>query len=275
MIQLPVTLFVDRHRSHLTMQASELCEAKQVVLIALHPNCTHILQPADISVFKPLKAGWKQHVREWKFNNDQAYNDVVKSNFAPLLAEVFKVKSTPIIIQNGFRACGLYPFDSDNVDYTKCIKSRQTPQTEHTTSSVERIETFEEKCLRFVGSKIGQETLMKFKQSGEIWEGEERSKDLYQVWKSISEINPQEPVQPVVEDPSVPAEVILEEQRDLSLEMPPVTTPIIDEPRPSTSSGYQGTSITFISETAKQGLLSTKGQRSSLLCQLLIEKPAS
>lgn len=59
--EFPVILFVDGHRSHLTMHLSELCEAKGVILVALHPNCTHMLQPADVSVFAPLKKGW-QHI---------------------------------------------------------------------------------------------------------------------------------------------------------------------------------------------------------------------
>lgn len=94
-VEFPIILFVDGHRSHLTMHLSELCEAKGVILVALHPNCTHMLQPADVSVFAPLKKGWQAHVREWKFNND--YRQVVKSNFAPILQDVFKKKTTPIV----------------------------------------------------------------------------------------------------------------------------------------------------------------------------------
>lgn len=107
------------------MHLSELCEAKGVILVALHPNCTHILQPADVSVFAPLKKGWQAHVREWKFNNN--YQQVVKSNFAPILQEVFKKKATPIVIQNGFKKCGLYPFDADAIDYSKYLITRTNP----------------------------------------------------------------------------------------------------------------------------------------------------
>lgn len=103
-VQFPIILFVDGHRSHLTMHLSELCEAKGVILVALHPNCTHMLQPADVSVFAPLKKGWQAHVREWKFNND--YRQVNKSNFDPILQDVFKKKATPIVM------------DSENVGYT-------------------------------------------------------------------------------------------------------------------------------------------------------------
>lgn len=59
-IQFPVILFFDRHKSHLTYQLSNLCSQLNIILIALNPNATRILQPADVAAFKPLKSGWKR-----------------------------------------------------------------------------------------------------------------------------------------------------------------------------------------------------------------------
>lgn len=53
----PVILFVDGHKSHLTPGVSDFCKENQIILLALLPNTKHILQPADVSVFKPLKNG--------------------------------------------------------------------------------------------------------------------------------------------------------------------------------------------------------------------------
>ena len=64
-----MVLFVDGHRSHLTQQVSNFCHDNGIILISLLPNTTHITQPADVSVFKPLKSGWKSCVRDWKFEN--------------------------------------------------------------------------------------------------------------------------------------------------------------------------------------------------------------
>lgn len=184
-VQFPIILFVDGHRSHLTMHLSELCEAKGVILVALHPNCTHMLQPADVSVFAPLKKGWQAHVREWKFNND--YRQVNKSNFAPILQDVFKKKATPIVIQNGFRKCGLYPFEADSVDYSKCLKSRlknHDGQPQKSTSDGEP--RLHEGVLAIVESKIDSVTLAAFKSSGPVWEGSEKAYDLFYVWSSLA-----------------------------------------------------------------------------------------
>lgn len=160
------------------MHLSELCEAKGVILVALHPNCTHMLQPADVSVFAPLKKGWQAHVREWKFNNN--YHQVVKSDFAPILQEVFKKKATPIVIQNGFKKCGLYPFDADAIDYSKCLKTRTNPgnnQPQNTSDGESQL--CEDRVLAIIESKIDSETLAAFKNSGPLWEGTEKAHDLF------------------------------------------------------------------------------------------------
>lgn len=64
-IKLPVILFVDGHKNYLTYQLSQLCSNFNIILIALYPNSTRILQPADVAAFCPLKARWKNGVFEW------------------------------------------------------------------------------------------------------------------------------------------------------------------------------------------------------------------
>jgi hypothetical protein len=43
------------HRSHLTFNVSKFCAENGIILFALYPNTTHILQPADVALFKPRK----------------------------------------------------------------------------------------------------------------------------------------------------------------------------------------------------------------------------
>ncbi|XP_022177727.1 uncharacterized protein LOC111038801 [Myzus persicae] len=119
-IQFPVLLFVDGHKSHLTYQLSTLCSDLKIILIALYPNATRILQPADVSAFRPLKSGWKKGLSEWR--NKNPHSSVTKKDFAPILDAVLKTtvkSSTPI---NGFKACGLFPWNPDEIDYKKCLE---------------------------------------------------------------------------------------------------------------------------------------------------------
>ncbi|XP_072389495.1 uncharacterized protein [Diabrotica undecimpunctata] len=48
-IQFLVILFVDGHKTHMSYELSTLCTRLQIILIALYPNATRILQPADVS----------------------------------------------------------------------------------------------------------------------------------------------------------------------------------------------------------------------------------
>lgn len=55
-VEKPLLLFIDGHKSHLNTYTSEFCEKHGIILYGLPPNTTHMLQPADVSVFRPLKA---------------------------------------------------------------------------------------------------------------------------------------------------------------------------------------------------------------------------
>ncbi|KAJ8931372.1 hypothetical protein NQ314_015717 [Rhamnusium bicolor] len=58
--QFPIILFVDGHSTHTSYQLSDLCSQLKIILICLYGNSTRILQPADVSAFKPLKSCWKK-----------------------------------------------------------------------------------------------------------------------------------------------------------------------------------------------------------------------
>lgn len=128
--QFPVILFIDGHSTHLTYKLSELCTKLEIILICLYPNTTRILQPADVACFKPLKNGWKKAVLDWRRTNP--IKTLSKEHFAPILKNViddFDTKTENI--RNGFRACGLYPWDPDAIDFSKCLGKQSTKVKEN------------------------------------------------------------------------------------------------------------------------------------------------
>lgn len=194
-IQFPVVSFVDGHSSHLTYHLSEFCAANKIEVIALYPNATHIIQPLYVSVFGPLKKKWARDVRRWKIENQNI--TVNKVMLPKLLDGILKQDLKKSSIINGFRTCGLYPFTKENVDYSKCLYSRQV-------SSVAKDirHTHVEKLL-------GEEVVLKFRNRGP--DTISNKKELYKLWeKSLelcslsSEIEPQVPAASVVEDASTP-----------------------------------------------------------------------
>jgi DDE superfamily endonuclease len=55
---LSVVLYMDGHRSHLSMDLSLFCRENGIFLFILYPNATHILRPADVGIFAPVKKQW-------------------------------------------------------------------------------------------------------------------------------------------------------------------------------------------------------------------------
>ncbi|CAB3234153.1 unnamed protein product [Arctia plantaginis] len=124
--KFPIILFVDGHKSHLTLAVSELCTSLQIVLVALYPNCTRLLQPADVAAFKPLKTEWQKTVLEWRRTNPS--QALTKIQFVPLLKHTLDKSLKPQTIVNGFRATGLCPWNEDAVDYSKCLGVKKNSQ---------------------------------------------------------------------------------------------------------------------------------------------------
>jgi hypothetical protein len=113
-IQFPVLLYIGGHRSHINIRISDICSENEIVLICFPPNTTHILQPCDVAFFKSLKGLWRTKVNEWTIQHPQ--NKVAIKNMAHLLDDIWQ--NLPLTFgKNGFRACGLYPWNSEAVRY--------------------------------------------------------------------------------------------------------------------------------------------------------------
>ena len=118
-IRKSVVLFLDGHKSPISYTFSEECFKRHIIIYTLLPNSTHILQPADVSDFKPLKNAWKLTVRE--FHREHPSTVVTRVNFATLIDKTIGVAAKEFTIRNGFRPCGLFPWNPDAVDYSKCM----------------------------------------------------------------------------------------------------------------------------------------------------------
>lgn len=91
-IQLPVIVFLDGHKSHLTLHLSQFCRENKIVLgglVALYPNSTHFLQPLDVAVFDPLKKKWKSIVRKWRMDNHG--KEISKADVPSALSQIISI----------------------------------------------------------------------------------------------------------------------------------------------------------------------------------------
>lgn len=182
-IPLPVIVFIDGHASHLTLHTSKFCNEHGIILIALLPNSTHLIQPMDVAVFHVLKENWKQKVHQWRMNHlDQPV--LKKIHFAPLLEETLVQSITPSILQNGFRKTGLVPWNPKAIDYSKIpsVNGDLIPAiTNPSTPEVKRA------GLEFLEKYIEKEKLASFQSSSDVWEGNVNDHSLFFTWKKIKD----------------------------------------------------------------------------------------
>lgn len=121
-IKLPIILYIDGTVSYLTQPLTVFCVEHQIILIPLHPNSAHILQPLDVSMSRPLKAEYEKVVEHYCMEYD--YIGVHKEDFAHLLKKALNNMDCKKILENGFRTCGLYPFNVNAINYTKLSNRR-------------------------------------------------------------------------------------------------------------------------------------------------------
>lgn len=187
-VKFPVLLLIDGHRSHLTLNVCRLCEANGIILYALLPNATHIIQPLDVSVFRSLKAGWKVFVEDWK---NQSKNRVLtRAKFPSLFEKVIDERATPKIIQNGFRKCGIFPFDLNAIDYTKCMnhasRSSETNDGARNNFVSAKPCNFGVEHLLYVESCMEGTRPEEFREKEKTaWDGDVQAVELFNLWKKL------------------------------------------------------------------------------------------
>lgn len=135
-INLPtekVLMFWDRHSSHLTLEVCQTAADLGIVLIALYPNSTFLTQPCDVAIFRSLKSHWNDVVREDKFND--VCKNITKQEFPRVFLRAFE-RITAETVSSGFRATGIFPWNSDAIDFRKCIGGTQEKEAESNNEAV-------------------------------------------------------------------------------------------------------------------------------------------
>lgn len=180
-IKLPVIVFLDGHSSHLTMHLGKFCKENQIILVCLFPNTTHILQPLDVSVFAPLKAKWKSTVRQWRIDNDG--KEICKQDVPTVLHTILNNSNFTNSIKSGFRVCGLFPWNADNVDYTKCTL-KESPTKTSTQQSESTNLVYLKNFEKYIETDLLEEFYLT-KDRNTDWEGSMTTSDLYDVWNKM------------------------------------------------------------------------------------------
>ncbi|XP_072398607.1 uncharacterized protein [Diabrotica undecimpunctata] len=194
-VPFPVVLFVDGHKSHLTYNLSAFCSEKNIILISLLSNATHILQPMDVGVFHPLKSGWQNEVHAWRLENKK--QTLKKEDFAPMLNKVLQKvlgSGQEKILKNAFRKCGLYPFDVNSVDFSKVLRNEiaSTLSDVQDTCHLKSNKVVKDDligALRVIESFLDKNLLESFRAKVKLakWNGKVEDTNLFFLWKNLNE----------------------------------------------------------------------------------------
>lgn len=107
----PHILMLDGHHSHKTLDAVLLARERGVILITLPPHSTHRMQPLDRTLFKSLKAEYNRAADSWMTTHPGKRIDVYQ--MAGLFSKAYNKAANVEKGVEGFRACGLWPFNKD------------------------------------------------------------------------------------------------------------------------------------------------------------------
>nr|CCA23996.1 PREDICTED: similar to ENSANGP00000028549 putative [Albugo laibachii Nc14] len=108
----PLLLIYDGCASHYSKRIVEKAIEMKIILLLLPPNSTHILQPLDVSVFKPFKTSLRRSMD--RFMIDEDVSSLTKKQAISLASSAWQngVLAKPDNVISGFVSTGLWPISA-------------------------------------------------------------------------------------------------------------------------------------------------------------------
>jgi len=110
-IDNPILLILDNHASHVSLAAISFCRNNHITMLGFPPHTTHRLQPLDVSFFGPLKTYYSQACDNYMINNPGCV--ISEATIGQLFSEAYVRAATLGNAINGFKACGIEPFNAN------------------------------------------------------------------------------------------------------------------------------------------------------------------
>lgn len=123
----PRVLICDGFGAHETLGVLEFCFENSIILCRLPSHTSHKLQPCDIAVFGPLKAGYRDEIERLERERASAAG---KEHFTSLYSPARERALTRRNVFAGWAKSGLFPFNRDRVlrNIPKPVAVLTTPQ---------------------------------------------------------------------------------------------------------------------------------------------------
>jgi len=105
----PILLILDNHASHTSLEAITFCRLNFITMLGFPPHTTHKLQPLDVAFFGPLKSYYNQVCDNFMVSH--AGHIITEALIGQLFGEAYSKAATLRTALNGFKACGIEPFN--------------------------------------------------------------------------------------------------------------------------------------------------------------------
>ncbi|XP_060603827.1 uncharacterized protein LOC132756711 [Ruditapes philippinarum] len=112
-VKKPILLLVDGHKTHITMEASNICVENGIEMYCLLEHSSHLTQPLDLRLFGSLKQSWREAVRAYQSENIGEF--VTKQTFARVFKEAWRKSAKIEAVITGFQDSGIFPWNPQKV----------------------------------------------------------------------------------------------------------------------------------------------------------------
>lgn len=121
----PILLLLDGHSTHVqNLKFVEKAHENNVTVICFPPHCSHKLQPLDVAFMGPFKTNFSQAVEMFLKNNPG--RTVTLNDISSLVGNAFSKTSVPSTAINGFKKCGIVPYNRSIFNETDFAPSMVT-----------------------------------------------------------------------------------------------------------------------------------------------------
>ena len=110
-----MVLIVDGQKSHThNLAALELATKQGAIMLSLPPHTSHLMQPLDLTFFKPLKTFYYQAIDDWlRCHPERA---VTMYQISMLFGQIYGKAASVVIATKRFEKGGIFPFNSQTHD---------------------------------------------------------------------------------------------------------------------------------------------------------------
>ncbi|XP_065664792.1 uncharacterized protein LOC136086420 [Hydra vulgaris] len=152
----PKILIGDNLACHLSIEVIEICEVNNIMMVFLPPNSTHLLQPLDLAVYRPMKSTCRKVLTASKIGEGRFHTPLPKNVFPRLLLNLISnMDHMQEFAVNGFKTSGIYPLNRKKI-IDKILKADVSTSSQNLVSPLvlERLKELREASAKKPGAVL-------------------------------------------------------------------------------------------------------------------------